>query len=142
MQMKGDRSDAIGYLLAGFVGSLLVLWLLSHAFRVKDPNLELAEAAREAVKLANSARKDAEAVRRSSSALRLVALVTGTTVPLVVAYLVYRLQSRQEPTIAEVLRVLEEQKLIDLDRGQRRELPPPTSRVLEGQQKEADGEAE
>ena len=65
---------------------------VAYVFRARDPNVELARTTREAMEAAREAHEDAESVRRTSSALRTVALVVGVCAPLVVAYLIYRLR--------------------------------------------------
>ena len=88
------------------------LWSLSRIFRSGEPSAELTQATREALQMAREAREDAEDVRRTGSALRVVALVAGVSAPLVVAYLVYRLRAHQEPELNEILHVLENEGLL------------------------------
>ena len=112
--MKEDRERAVKYVLLGLCGSVIVLWMLAGIFSARDPNVELARTARETVKMAEDARKEAEITRRASSAFRSVALVVGVSVPLVVAYLIYRLQVKEEPGAGEIIDVLERERLVEM----------------------------
>ena len=102
------------YLLLGVCGSILVFWIISSILARADPNEELVRTVRRSIEIAEGARRDAEIARRSSSALRTIALVIGVIGPLVLAYLIYRLQARKEPGIEEVLELMEREKLIDV----------------------------
>ena len=105
--MKEDRERAVKYVLLGLCGSVLAIWVFGGIFRTSDPNVELAKTARKAVKIAEDARREAEITRKASSAFRSVALVGGIGVPLLVAYLIYRLQVKEEPSAGEIIGVLE-----------------------------------
>ena len=104
--MKEDRERAVKYVLLGLCGSVIVLWMLAGIFSARDPNVELARTAREAVEMAEGARREAEITRKASSVFRVMALVVGISVPLVVAYLIYRLQSKEEPGVGQIIGVL------------------------------------
>ena len=98
---------------AAIAAILLSLSLLVYLLRPPDPNAEMAETAREAVQMARDAREDAESARRRGYTVRVVALVVGVSVPLMVAYLIYRSSERSEPGLEDVLEVMEEEGLLD-----------------------------
>jgi len=121
--MRKDSRRAMKYLLVGFCGSVLMLWTLGGIFRARDPNTELARTAREAIKMADDARKEAEMIRKTSSALRIMALAIGVTIPLIIAYLIYLQQLRREPAIDEMLELIEREKLTDAGGKALKKLP-------------------
>ena len=128
--MNSDTSQrlrAFVCLAGGILGSLLVLWILSSIFRAGDPNLALARTAEraagateraartteKAVEMAAQSRRDAEMARRASSAFRVTALAAGVCVPLVVAYLIYRVSERAEARPQELSDALERARVIE-----------------------------
>ena len=129
--MNRETSEILKWALVGVLVSLAGLYALAHIFRAGDPNAELARTTRGALEAAREAQEDAQSARRASSALRIVALVVGVAAPLIVAYLIYRLRERSEPTPGDLLRVLEKQRLITLGRERRGQLRGSDSRLLE-----------
>ena len=103
--------------------AVAVTLVLGHILFTRSPNAELARTTREALRMARDAHQDAEATRRASSALRVMALAAGVCGPLVAAYLIYRLRIRAEPESGEVLTVLEKERLLRSDRAK-----PPLKR--------------
>ncbi len=73
--------------------------------------------------MAREAQHEADAARRASSALRVVALAVGVAAPFIAVYLIYRLCERSEPGAGELLQVLEREKLIDLSASDFKRLP-------------------
>ena len=135
--MRRDRivsKSPLVYMIVGILGSLAVLWALGAVIRTRDPNIELARTAREAMQIAEDAHRSAQAVRRTSSIVRILALVVGVTVPLIVALLVYVLQQRSEPRPEEVLRLLEKENLLDLTQNSPCRLPSSECRRLDGEE--------
>lgn len=131
--MSRDQPEMMDYVLVGFVGAIVVFFGLSSLFRARDPNTTLAETARKAVEMAEEARKDAESVRRASSAFRIVALVVGVTIPLVVAYLVYKLRAREEVGMDELVQAFRQYRLTDFGEGSKKQLPMSVRfRIREG----------
>ena len=112
--MTGDRAQGIGNGILVVVAALVGIWALSHILRAKDPNVQLVRTVQKSLALAEKARREAEVTRRTSSTVRVVALVAGVAVPLAVAYLIYRLRSRRESGAEEILGVLERERLLDL----------------------------
>ena len=111
--MSTDDPEVRTYLIAALCGAVLALILLGSCFQQKDPNEELVRATREAIHMAEEARQDAADARRTALALRVVALAAGVTAPLIVAYLIYRLEAQRAPTCDEVLEALDETRLPD-----------------------------
>ena len=118
--MKTRATDVLIYAAVAVAVAVVGLWGLSHVLRTREPSAELARATREALRMAREARRDAEDARRASSALRVLSLVVGVSVPLVVAYLIFRLKARAEPGAEEILAALEKEGL----------LGPPARRAL------------
>ena len=112
--MREDRERAVKYVILGLLGSVVLLWMLGGIFRARGADAELAKTAREAVKMAEGARREAEITRKASSVFRVVALVVGISVPLVVAYLIYRLQTKEEPDVGEIIDVLGRERLVEM----------------------------
>ena len=139
---RAVRDKLVVYIVLGVVGSLLALWALSSIFRAGDPNVELARTTREAMQIAEDAHRSAQAVGRTSSIVRILALVVGVTVPLIVALLVYVLQQRSEPRPEEVLRLLEKENLLDLTQNSPRKLPSSECRRLDGEEIDPIGDKE
>ena len=121
--MREDRERAVKYLILGFLGSVLALWLFAGVFRARDPNVELAKTARKAVRMAEGARREADITRKASSVFRSVALVVGISVPLIVAYLIYRLQVKEEPGAGEIIDVLGRERLVEMPEAEMAKLP-------------------
>ena len=115
--------SAIKYLLLGVCGAMAVFGVMSSILPKADPNAELVRTVRKSIEIAEGARRDADSARKTSSAFRIVALAIGVIGPLVLAYLIYRLQFRKEPGIEEVLDLMEREKLIDAPQGQPKRLP-------------------
>jgi len=115
--MKTRAREALICAALGAALAVAALWAMSHVLRTREPGAELARATREALRLAREARQDAEDARRVSSALRVLSLVAGVSVPLVVAYLIFRLSARAEPGAAEILAVLEKEGLLEPPAG-------------------------
>ena len=111
-RMRSDEREAVTNLILGVLGFLFVLWILGAIFGGRDPNVQLAETATRAVKMAENAREEAERTRKTSSALKIVAVVVGVTAPLAVAYLIYRLHWKSEVSAEEVVGVLKGEKTI------------------------------
>ena len=99
-------------LLAG----LFSLWFVARLLRVGEPNAELARTTREVVEAALDAQQAVSRARVAASVFRLVAVVAGVVGPLVAAYLIYRTKSQEGATPADILDVLERERLIDLKR--------------------------
>ena len=97
----------------------ILLFLLC---RPTDPNAELARAAREAVQLARDADSSATSAVLWGSRFRLLAIVLGATVPMVVAYLIWRSSAGADPDAADILGLMEQYGVPNLDT-----LPPPES---------------
>ena len=93
---------------------------------------------REAVEMAREARQEAEITRRTSSALRVLALAAGVVAPLIVAYLIYRLHARSEPGAEAVLDVLKAANLLPPTQDRHRQLPWSEYRLLDGQHSSTD----
>jgi len=81
--------------------------------------------------MAREARQEAEMTRRTSSAMRILALTAGVVTPLIVVYLVYRLQARSEPGAEDLLDVLKSENLLPPTRDSRRQLPWSECRLLD-----------
>ena len=140
--MKEDRERAVKYLVLGLCGSVLVIWMLAGIFSARDPNVELVKTAREAVKMAEGARREAEITRKASSVFRVVALVLGISVPLVVAYLIYRLQVKEEPGAGEIIDVLGRERPVEMSGSKRVKLPKRARlKLKQGSQGGGDGQA-
>jgi len=129
---KSRMVKAFVYVVVGLCASLIALWTLGAIFRAGDPNLALAQVAERSIQMAEDARRDAERARAASSRVRVLALALGVTAPLIVVYLIYRASERAEPTPAELLDVLEREKLLDLGEPQRRRLQEPGAGELAG----------
>jgi len=102
-----------GRAIAGVAAILLSLSLLVYLLRPPDPNMGMAETAREAVQMAREAREDATSARQRGYTIRVIALVVGVSVPVVVAYLIFRSSERSELGPEEVLEVMEGEGLLD-----------------------------
>ena len=132
MRANGAPRDRIlAYLIVGVVGSLAALWTLSYIFRAGDVNSELMRTTREAIESAREAREDAEITRKTSSALRVIALAAGVMAPLVVVYLVYRLHARSESGAEDLLDVLKAENLLPSTRDHHQQLPWSEHRLLD-----------
>ena len=92
------------YILATLAG----FFLLSLVCRPTDPNAELARTAREAVAMARDADSAVTSATLWSGRFRLLAIVMGTSVPVVVAYLIFRSSTQCEPDPVELLDCLEQ----------------------------------
>ena len=123
-------------LLAG----LFSLWFIARLLRVGEPNAELARTTREVVEAALSAQESASRAHVAASVFRLVAVVVGVVGPLVAAYLIYRTRSKEELTAADILDVLERERLID-HRRDRDQLPgvQDARRLVAGQEEDEEG---
>ena len=84
MDDPGERR-VLALVGCGLAGFFLAVWTYGVVLKPNDPNVELARTARKAVEMAEEARRDAQSVRRTNSALRLVALAAGVCVPLLIA---------------------------------------------------------
>ena len=118
MSTRSEQSAGCGVM--GFLLSLVVLWMSSGIFHTRSPDAQIAETARRAMEMAEEARADAEAARRASSGIRILALVVGVSAPLAVVYLIYRLREKSDPSLAEVVDALHREGLID----DSNEIPP------------------
>ena len=121
--MKEDARQVVLWCVLAVAIAICGLWGLGEIFRSGEPNAELARTTREALEMAREAGEDAEDTRRAAGALRLAALAVGVATPLLVAYLIYRLQARQETSVEEVLRVLEREGLLGDGLDVRKALP-------------------
>ena len=81
--------------------------------------------------MAEGARREAEIIRKASSVFRVVALVVGISVPLLVAYLVYRLRIMEESGVGEIIDVLGRERLVEIPGSKRVKLPKRTRLKLE-----------
>jgi hypothetical protein len=120
-----------GCVIAALIAAGLAVWAVSSALRARDPNPELVRLAREASQRADEARKGAESARRSANTLRVVAIVLGATVPLVVAYLIYRLHARAEAGPEDMLATIQAEQLDEPQAKRRQELHNPLRRLIE-----------
>ena len=120
---RTPRNRLVVYIVLGVLGSLGMLWMLSYVFRAGDPNVELVRTTREAIETAREARQEAEITRRTSSALRILALAAGVVTPLIVVYLIYRLHAQSEPGAGDLLDVLKAENLLAPTRDPHRQLP-------------------
>ena len=118
---KNGRSMA-RYLLVGLVCSIAVLWI-GGSCGPTHPDTELTRAVRQALEMAEGAREDAKTARTTATVVRALALMVGTATPLVVAYLVYRLQSSKEPDVDEILEVLREADQVEIGEDRHRKMP-------------------
>ena len=130
MSDYGSQPPAQGCIIVGLIALGLVLWALSSALRPSDPNPELVRMVREAAERAEEARKDADSTRRSANAIRTVALILALTVPLVVAYLIYRLAARSEARPEEIADALEDARLHGARVEDPQEIAAPTRRLI------------
>ena len=128
---KAPRDRILAYIVLGVLGSLAMLWTLSYVFRSGDPNVELVRTTREAIETAREARQDAEITRRTSSALRVLALAAGVATPLIVVYLICRLHARSEPGAEDLLDVLKAENLLASTKDRHRQLPRTAYRLLD-----------
>jgi len=119
-----------GCVIAVLVVLGLAVWALSSAFRPRDPNPELIKIAQDAVRMADEARKDAESARRSANTLRVVGIILGSTAPLVVAYLIYRLHAKAEARPEDVMEALEARCAVGPAEKQPQELPTAARRLI------------
>jgi len=110
MTRDAVRSGVCALVMVGV--AIAVTLVLGNILFARGPNAELARTTREALRMAGDAHEDADAARRASSALRVLALAAGVCGPLAAAYLIYRLRMRAEPESAEVLAVLERERLL------------------------------
>jgi len=117
------------YALAAVL-ALLVLWLLAGILSSRPPDAELVRTVREALQMARQAYQEADAVRKGSSAFRLIAMVVGMAGPLIVAYLIYKLHLDSGPQSPGMLDQAERQLIEPVENGQK-ELPPPALRLPE-----------
>ena len=101
---------------------LVALFLIRVLLSPVGPDAELARTAREAVRMAGNAHRQAEAASQKASALRALALVTGVLGPLALVYLIYRLRERSEPHAEEILELLQRENLIQCLPANPREL--------------------
>ena len=124
----------------GAAASLVALWALNSVLGARDPNPALARTAEKAVDFAREAHEDATEARRTASALRAVAVVVGTSVPLVVAYLIYRAGLQTEPRMEEVLDVLERHELLTEGKPEQHALPVTRPREVEGESTSPEGD--
>ncbi len=115
MMMK--ETDAWKWMLVGFFGCVLIVWIMSAVLKPRDVNVDIARAAERATRAAEAMRRDMEARRSMSSGIRIMGLVVGVTVPMIVAYLIYRHREGREPGVHEVLQVMKRAKLIERARG-------------------------
>jgi len=125
------RDRVLAYIIVGVAGSLAMLWMLSYVFRAGDPNVELMRTTREAIEEAREAREEAEITRRTSSALRVLALAAGVVAPLIVVYLVFRLHARAETGGEDLLDVLKGENLLPPTQDRHRQLPWSEYRLLD-----------
>ena len=80
--------------------------------------------------MARQAYQEADAVRKGSSAFRLIAMVVGMAGPLIVAYLIHKLHLDSGPQSPGMLDQAERQLIEPVENGQK-ELPPPALRLPE-----------
>ena len=133
MRTRGAvRDRLVVYIVLSVLGSLAMLWMLSYVFRAGDPNVELVRTTREAIETAREARQEAEIIRRTSSALRILALAAGVATPLIVVYLICRLHG-SEPGAEDLLDVLKAENLLAPTQDRHRQLPRPEYRLLDEQ---------
>jgi len=125
---RAPRDRILAYIIVGVAGSLAMLWMLSYVFRAGDPNVELMRTTREAIE---EAREEAEITRRTSSALRVLALAAGVVAPLIVVYLVFRLHARAETGAEDLLDVFKSENLLPPTQDRHRQLPWSEYRLLD-----------
>ena len=78
-----------------------------------NPHTELALATREAIQLARDAGSSAESAALWSGRFRLLAVAGGVTIPLVIAYLIWRSSAQSDLDPAEVIDLVERLELSD-----------------------------
>ncbi len=99
-----DPPNPFTFILAAIAG----FFLLSLVCRPTDPNAELARTAREAVELAHDADSAVTSAVLWSGRFRLLAIVVGVSVPMVVAFLIWRSSNPSECDPVELLDCLEQ----------------------------------
>jgi heme/copper-type cytochrome/quinol oxidase subunit 4 len=104
--------------------ALLAVWIIAGILSSRSPDAELARTVREALRMTRQAHQEADAVRRASSAFRLIAMAVGMAAPLVIVYLIYRLHMRPEPQSPDMLNAIERERL-EAREDERPELPSP-----------------
>ncbi len=140
--MRKDEITRVAYVALAVLGGLLALWALSHIFRPGEPNVELARTVREAMELAREVQHGADAARRTSSALRVIALAAGVAVPFIAVYLIYHLRERSELGPGEVFRMLEKDRLLGSQQHEVRHLPQYRPRLLQDRDEPPAGQKE
>ena len=100
-----------------------------------DVNERLAQVAQDAVKLAKEAQEEAAASRRSANAWYFVSLVAAVTVPLVIAFFLFRHHGNAPPEPPEILHEL--RRIVERDRPKL--APPPQQKLLEKPEQAAKG---
>ncbi|MFP4029721.1 MAG: hypothetical protein ACLFWL_18235 [Candidatus Brocadiia bacterium] len=114
MADKARRRRVAGCFVAACMG-LAMLWFLTAILRPEDPNAALARTTERAVEAAERAHRDATAARRTSSALRIIAVAAGVTVPLVVVYLICRSADEEDMKPEEIWEIMERHGFIETD---------------------------
>ncbi|MCK4375334.1 MAG: hypothetical protein KAX19_08395 [Candidatus Brocadiae bacterium] len=129
--MREKDVKLLEYVVLPALLGLFVLWVLSGLLRPREPNADLVRTVREAIEMARGAHQEAQFARKSASVFRLLAMVVGAAGPLIVAYLIFRIQSRSDTTPEQMLQLLQDENLINLTGDKRVELPQPRTHVLE-----------
>ena len=98
--MEEQHSPSTLTIMVGVIAAVILLSLLC---RPSDPSAELARTTREAVELARDADTGLRSAVLWNSRLRLLAIVLGVSIPLVVAYLIWRASAQGEIEVTEIL---------------------------------------
>jgi hypothetical protein len=109
---------------------LLALWAFVGLVRSRNPDAELALAARQAIHAALDAQTAANRIRSVGAGMRIAGLVVGIVGPLVIAFLIYRVRSAEEVEPEEMLEMMESYGLIELPVLEKPELSAGHDRLL------------
>jgi len=94
--------------VAGVVAAAILGARMLTARTDSTPNAELVRTAREAVELAHASQQDNRSAVLWSGRFRLVALVTGVSVPLIMVYLIWRSSGQSDLHPAEIIECVEQ----------------------------------
>ena len=115
-------------LVAGVVSILLVVGRCPR----DSADTELSRTTREAVKMAHDAQSDDQSAVLWTGRFRLLGLIMGVSVPIVVAYLIWRSSTRSEIDAVEIIAEAERYALMDRTLQPAPNLPPDSSQPVPG----------
>ena len=124
-----DRRTTVLLWVGLAVAALLMLAWPSSPRVIEGPDYppELAEAVRDSVEMIRDAREDAQSYTVWSGRWRMLAIVIGVSVPVVVAYLLFRSATKTDPDEIEVVaRLADRSSDLFLPQPDREKLPEPS----------------